>query len=87
MSIYIQRQDNPSKFFKPRDRDERIFKLAEEIGEVLHILGKCGRFGPDSTHPYVVMRTNIKELQRELIDLEKAIAEVQLDINHYLEKK
>lgn len=48
---------------------ERLAMLAEECGEVIHIVGKILRHGYDSYHPNDPTTTNRTMLGRELTDL------------------
>ena len=48
---------------------ERLAMLAEECGEVIHVIGKILRHGYDSYHPTDPSVTNRALLGRELTDL------------------
>ena len=67
------------KEFLPEDRNGRLFWLIEECGEVLHYIGKAGRFGMGSRHPDGGP-TNAKLILGELYDLEAAIKAVRPDL-------
>ena len=67
------------KEFLPDDRNGRLFWLVEECGEVLHYIGKAGRFGMSSRHPDGGP-TNAEAILGELEDLKAAIDAVELDL-------
>lgn len=70
----------------PKDRNERLFHLIEECGEVLQVLGKAGRFGMENFHPANPTELNVEGLLRQLNDLQKAIEEVKPDLTAFLEE-
>lgn len=66
--------------YLPHDRDGRLFRLVEEIGEVAQAIGKMGRFGSDNHHPDRPGLTNAAHLLCELGDLKHALAGVERDL-------
>jgi NTP pyrophosphatase (non-canonical NTP hydrolase) len=59
--------------------------LTEEIGEVLHALGKSERWGLQSTNPEIPpeeRETNEAWLRRELIDLKGAIDRMEATLDN-----
>ena len=69
--------------YLPRDRDGRLFRLVEEMGEVSAAIGKACRFGMNSVNPELPQaeqETNAAWLARELQDLKHAIAAVEQDL-------
>ena len=64
------------KYLKRNDPDFCLKHLIEECGEVIAAAGKTLRWGPASTNPELPVEKqerNIDWLDRELVDLEKAI--------------
>lgn len=58
---------------------ERLAMLAEECGEVIPIIGKILRHGPNSNHPNDQYQTpNSELLEAELIDVLTVIARMEL---------
>lgn len=72
--------------FLPADRNGRLFRLVEEMGEVLHVIGKAGRFGMHSHHPEAPDVSNAELILCELADLEHAIAAVRPDLEAFAAK-
>lgn len=63
-----------------KHKGNKLGRLIEECGEVLHAAGKCVRFGMDSYNPTLPddkQEVNSRWLQRELADLEDAIKELK----------
>jgi hypothetical protein len=67
--------------YMPSDRNGRLFHVIEECGEVLHALGKAGRFGMGSRHPARrAGELNAEQILRELHDLKLAIVALEPDL-------
>lgn len=67
----------------PRNRNQRLFKLIEEMGELHAALGKAGRWGVLSVNPELPVdqqETNGAWILREMADVEAAIAACRLDV-------
>lgn len=66
--------------YEPQTVEQRLGYLVEECGEVLAAAGKSLRWGLDSRNPELPpgkRETNAEWLERELHDLEAAIARVR----------
>jgi hypothetical protein len=71
--------------YLPKTKNHRLFHLIEECGEVLHFLGKFGRWGADSRHPNGGP-TNAEAVLEECYDLRHANEAVIKDLEEYLNK-
>lgn len=69
--------------YLPKDRNGRLFRVIEECGEVLQVLGKAGRFGMGSRQPNGGPR-NVSAILAELRDLRDAIDALEPDLREEL---
>lgn len=64
--------------YRSKDAKQALAHLVEEAGEMLAAAGKTLRWGPQSVNPELPpeqQETNIDWLNREIADVEQAIAE------------
>lgn len=69
--------------YLPKDRNGRLFKLIEEMGELNAALGKAGRWGMTSVNPELPsdqQETNAAWILREMDDVEAALKECRADV-------
>lgn len=69
--------------YLPKDRNGRLFKLIEEMGELNAALGKAGRHGMLSVNPELPaeqQETNAAWILREMDDLIMAVADCRPDV-------
>ncbi len=69
--------------YLPTDKNGRLFRLIEEMGEVAHAIGKAGRHGMASYNPELPEHARISNAEmilRELDDLMDAITDVIPDL-------
>jgi hypothetical protein len=72
----------------PRDRNSRLFKLIEEMGELNAALGKAGRHGMLSVNPDLPVEqqeTNAAWILREMDDVIAAVAACRPDVEDEIE--
>lgn len=69
--------------YLPKDRNGRLFKLIEEMGELNAALGKAGRHGMMSVNPELPVEqqeTNAAWILREMDDVTAALKAYRRDI-------
>lgn len=76
------------EFVKNQNTDQKLAHVLEETGEALSALGKCYRFGFYSTNPLTGdPETNIEWLERELVDVSRAIDRILPELRSQIERK
>lgn len=73
--------------YLPKDRNGRLFRLIEEMGELNAALGKAGRWGMSSVNPELPedqQETNAEWIMREIEDVEQALAAVKVDVAEFI---
>lgn len=65
-----------NKVYLPTTLEGKMFRASEECGEVVHVLGKCLRFGLDDYHPKTGL-LNVDALMAEVADLRHALNELE----------
>jgi hypothetical protein len=69
--------------YLPKDRNGRLFKLIEEMGELNAALGKAGRHGMMSVNPELpidLRETNAAWILREMDDVIAALTACRPDV-------
>lgn len=69
--------------YEPKTFNEKLGYLIEEAGEVLAAAGKTIRWGLESTNPDYPGETNAEWLERELVDLKRAIRYVTSELESF----
>jgi len=75
--------------YVPKDRNQRLFKLVEELGELQAALGKAGRWGMLSVNPELPVEqqeTNAAWILREMDDVQDAIKACREDVRAELDE-
>ena len=70
--------------YLPKDRNDRLFRIVEQCGEVMRAIGKAGRFGLTDPGPE---GTNAQLILNELIDLKNVIEDALPDIHEELDRQ
>lgn len=65
--------------YLPKDRNARLFRVLEEMGEVTQAIGKSGRFGMANRDPRTGI-TNAQTILDEITDLRHALDAVEPDL-------
>jgi len=68
--------------YLPTTKEGRYYRFIEEMGEVLQMMGKGGRWGTwsQTPEPHADQRPNIFILHDELVDLEHALHQYLIDV-------
>lgn len=70
--------------FLPKDRDGRLFRLVEEMGELAAAIGKAGRHGMHNYNPDLPPAervTNAEWIKAEMADVRGALDDLAPDID------